>query len=302
MDGSGFVERRQGERRQGERRSALRDSPDRRSGERRAVSAGMAAVFLMAAAPSARADVYVRRNPKGILEATNLPGRDGFELKYRSKGTLIHSAGFRLRPSTRSEYNHHIEAASRLYGVDVNLVRAVIQVESEFDFRAVSTAGAQGLMQLMPFTAKRFGVANPFDPRQNIFGGVQYLRWLLDQFNGDVVLACAGYNAGERAVWRYGGVPPYRETQNYVRKIQALLQHSGWPEAPVVTVASSAPLSSVPPAAAPAAASVPAAAKPAKPSPPKVLYRWTDARGVLHMAETPPGGGAAYTKVVRSAD
>ena len=94
--------------------------------------------------------------------------------------------------------------------------------ESQFDRAAVSHAGARGLMQLMPATAARFGVTNIFDPRQNIDAGVKYMRWLLDTFGGDVVLALAGYNAGEGAVMKYGrNVPPYRETQEYVRRITA---------------------------------------------------------------------------------
>src|SRR4029077_1892000 len=105
----------------------------------------------------------------------------------------------------------------------VDLVKAVISVESEFDQWAVSSKGAQGLMQLMPFTARRFGVIDAFDARQNIFGGVQYLRFLLDLFSGDVSFALAGYNAGENAVARYRGVPPYKETKNYVQKILGLL-------------------------------------------------------------------------------
>src|SRR6185436_19110880 len=107
------------------------------------------------------------------------------------------------------EYDPHISAASSLYNVNADLVKAVIAVESEFDPLAVSSKGAQGLMQLMPFTARRFGVVNSFDARQNIFGGVQYLKLLLDLFSGDVSLALAGYNAGENAVLRYKGVPPY---------------------------------------------------------------------------------------------
>ena len=101
-------------------------------------------------------------------------------------------------------------------------MRAIIQVESDFDHLARSSKGAQGLMQLMPATARALRAsATPSIPRQNIFGGVQYLRFLLDMFGGDVTLAAAAYNAGENAVIRYNGVPPYRETRGYVGKIQA---------------------------------------------------------------------------------
>ncbi|KAA0682305.1 lytic transglycosylase domain-containing protein [Roseomonas genomospecies 6] len=108
------------------------------------------------------------------------------------------------------------------YGLDPALVMAVIRVESAFRSDAVSPKEAAGLMQLIPDTAERFGVSDVFDPAQNIRGGVRYLRWLLAYFQGDVTLALAGYNAGERAVDRFRGVPPYEETRNYVRAIRRL--------------------------------------------------------------------------------
>jgi soluble lytic murein transglycosylase-like protein len=110
------------------------------------------------------------------------------------------------------------ESASR-NGVDPLLIYSIMHRESSFRRMAVSPKGARGLMQLMPGTAARFGVANIFDPRQNIEGGTRYVRFLLDTFDGDVRLALAGYNAGEGAVMKYGGVPPYSETQEYVRRI-----------------------------------------------------------------------------------
>lgn len=113
------------------------------------------------------------------------------------------------------------------YGLDPRLVLAVIAVESNFQHRAVSPKNAQGLMQLIPATAERFGVGDPFNPAENIRGGMQYLRWLLRTFNGDLSLALAGYNAGERAVLKHRGVPPYSETQQYVKKVHALYGCSG---------------------------------------------------------------------------
>ena len=107
--------------------------------------------------------------------------------------------------------------------LDPRLIRAVIAAESCANPRAVSHAGAKGLMQLMPATARRFGVSDAFDPKQNIGGGVRYLRWLLDYFNGDLKLALAGYNAGEGRVRQYNGVPPFKETRRYVKKVLALL-------------------------------------------------------------------------------
>ncbi len=105
------------------------------------------------------------------------------------------------------------------YGLDIPLVLAVIRAESNFNPKALSPKNAHGLMQLIPATAKRFGVKDIWDPLQNIRGGMAYLRWLLDNFEGNEKLALAGYNAGENAVLRYRGIPPYAETRNYVRKV-----------------------------------------------------------------------------------
>ena len=119
-----------------------------------------------------------------------------------------------------ASYDELIDKASAAYSVPSNLVRAVIEVESGFDERAVSRTGAKGLMQLMPETARRFNVDDPFDARQNIEGGVRYLRQLLDQF--PLKLAVAAYNAGENAVRRFRGVPPYAETRGYVARVLRL--------------------------------------------------------------------------------
>ena len=104
-------------------------------------------------------------------------------------------------------------------GVDPRFIHAVIKQESKYDPKAVSPVGAEGLMQMMPATAKRFGLKDPFDATANVAAGTKYLKWLLKRFDGDVSLALAGYNAGEGAVDKYKGVPPYSETQNYVKKI-----------------------------------------------------------------------------------
>ncbi|WP_225764147.1 lytic transglycosylase domain-containing protein [Stenotrophomonas sp. Marseille-Q4652] len=119
-------------------------------------------------------------------------------------------------------YQNEIAAAAREFGVEEAVVRAVIHAESAFNPMALSRAGAQGLMQLMPPTARRFGVSDSYDAAQNIRGGVQYLSWLLKRFNGDLTLAAAGYNAGEGAVDRHGGVPPYSETRYYVQRVAQL--------------------------------------------------------------------------------
>lgn len=127
----------------------------------------------------------------------------------------------KIRLNTNA-YGDEIAAASRKYGVDEAVVRAIIHAESSFNPNAVSRVGAQGLMQLMPATARRFGVGDSFDASQNIRGGVQYLAWLLKRFDGDLTRVAAGYNAGEGAVEKYKGVPPYAETQRYVERVSKL--------------------------------------------------------------------------------
>jgi soluble lytic murein transglycosylase-like protein len=301
------VDRRVADRRQGERRAASRGGADRRQADRRMGRAGASVLAAAVAltALSAEAQIYTRRNSNGTVEATNVPDAADFRLTYIGKGTLIHSAAFRLRPNYNGEFNHHIDAAATLHGVSTELVRAVIQVESEFDPLARSSKGAQGLMQLMPDTARRMGVANALDPRQNIFGGVRYLRQLLDMFRGDVALTAAAYNAGENAVTRYGGVPPFRETRGYVQKVQSLLSGfvpsvqaasfitptTGGIEAAVASIRASSPTAARRPVAAPAR---PARVTPARP---RVFYKWTDAGGVVHVGQTPPSEGIVYTMI-----
>lgn len=270
--------------------------PDRRFGQRRGAIVLAAGMALMAAGTS-EAQIYTRRNANGIIEATNVPDEPGFRLMY-GKGTLIHSRGFR-RIAYSGQFDKDIRDAASVFGVAADLVRAVIAVESEFDPHAVSSKGAQGLMQLMPFTARRFGVVNAFDPRQNIFGGVQYLRVLLDLFGGDVSLACAGYNAGENAVLRYKGIPPYKETQGYVRKIQTLLGGTGsyWaktPSGPTTHATSYAPSNP----GLRAARATPAKRPVAKPAlKPRTYYKYRDGAGVVHVAHVAPPEGTLYTMI-----
>ncbi len=121
-------------------------------------------------------------------------------------------------------YVDEVRAAAALHGVEEAFVRAVIHAESAFNLKALSNKGAQGLMQLMPATAERFGVTDPFSARDNIHGGTAYLAWLLKRFDGDFRLAAAGYNAGEGAVDRFSGVPPYAETQVFVERVGILLE------------------------------------------------------------------------------
>jgi soluble lytic murein transglycosylase-like protein len=142
-----------------------------------------------------------------------------------SEGFVSTTEAFRALPATIA-YNDTITEAAALYELDPNLIRAIIRAESAFNPFAVSRAGAQGLMQLMPEVAEELNVLDPFDPRQNIFGGARYLRWLLDRNDGNLDLAVASYNAGPGAVARYNGIPPYRETRNYVKKVNSFLKNA----------------------------------------------------------------------------
>ena len=168
--------------------------------------------------------VYTYKRNDGSKLLTNVPDKSLpllSTLAYQSfdkgwTGSAFKSGNWKLN---REAYNETILAMANEKAVDPNLVRAVIHAESSFNPTAVSRTGAMGLMQLMPGTAARFGVGNAFDPQENIRGGVTYLRFLLDKFNGDVRLAAAGYNAGEGAVMKYGGVPPYNETTQYVARV-----------------------------------------------------------------------------------
>ena len=137
------------------------------------------------------------------------------------KTTSFNSSGFsnQSKSLNRDNYDHIISNLSNKYGVSAGLVKAVMHTESSFNPNARSPVGAQGLMQLMPATAQRFKVSNAYDPQQNIEGGVKYLGWLLKRFDGNLTLALAGYNAGEGNVDKYGGIPPFRETKDYVQRV-----------------------------------------------------------------------------------
>ena len=171
--------------------------------------------WVLVSRQSGEADIYMRRDERGVVHFTNIPKGPGYRTLLRTK-----PARGRLRPRRdTTEFDSLIRAASRRHGVEFSLVKAVIKAESAFDIRALSPAGARGLMQLMPATAAMHGVSNIYSPNQNIEGGVRHLRLLLDRYDGNLTLTLAAYNAGSKAVQRYNGVPPYRETRQYVRRV-----------------------------------------------------------------------------------
>jgi soluble lytic murein transglycosylase-like protein len=155
--------------------------------------------------------------PDGTTHFTNAPTDPRYQRMGFTTGT---QAGWlRLPQGDPAPYTREITEAANRYGLPERLVTAVIRAESGFNPRAISSKGAQGLMQLMPSTASVLGVRNSFDPRENIEGGVRHLRGLIDRFPGNLPFAIAAYNAGEKAVTAYGGIPPYPETQDYVGKV-----------------------------------------------------------------------------------
>jgi len=170
--------------------------------------------------------IYVYEEPGGSLRFSSKPPPAGVDAKVftaKDAGFSVYRSPSRGRERLfLNTYSQLIENASRAHNLDSSLVRAVIHVESAFNPAAISPKGAQGLMQLMPFMASHLEVRDPFAPEQNIAGGVKHLAFLIDRYNGNLRLALAAYNAGEEAVRRHGGVPPYRETINYIQRVLEL--------------------------------------------------------------------------------
>jgi len=212
--GSAAERRDAGDRREGERRAQSRGGLDRRRSQRRCQLLGhalLASLTISAPAPMKTAKVrpplpVSSRSPTEREETNVIPPDDP------------------VTAPPRGPYDDLIIEAARLYSLDPQLIRSVVQVESAFNPTAVSPAGAKGLMQLRPRLARELGVRNPFDPRQSIMGGARFLRRLIDMHEGNIRLALASYNAGPRNVKRYGGVPPFQETQNYIKRIIELLE------------------------------------------------------------------------------
>ena len=209
-------ERRAEDRRTGERRHTASQGGarrhERRQGSRRRQIAGAG---LLAAAAFAGVKSYSPQNTSWRLQPPT-----------QSESTVDVEEDFRLPQYNKEALEPYIQEAAAKHGVNPDLVRAVVQTESQFNPLAVSPVGAKGLMQLMPNTAKAVGLEDPFDPRQNVLSGTKYLSMMLDRFNGNTALALAGYNAGPGNVRRYRGVPPFGETRGYLKKIQHLVAGS----------------------------------------------------------------------------
>jgi soluble lytic murein transglycosylase len=174
-------------------------------------------VIWLATVPSFAGAVYSYVDEEGVMVFSNLGGE-------RNPATIAEASPGQSR--TRSNFIPLITQFSNQYGVDEDLVTAIIRVESDFDPNAVSTKECKGLMQLHPATASRFGVRNIFDPADNIEGGIKFLTYLMDAFDNRIDYVLAAYNAGENVVRRYGGIPPYQETIGYVKRVKSLYQRA----------------------------------------------------------------------------
>jgi soluble lytic murein transglycosylase-like protein len=167
----------------------------------------------------AQGEVYVCRDRSGAVLFTNTPDRSGCQVYGSKVATTFTPKKVQENKRHPAAFDQDIRRIGKRYNIDPPLIKAIIYAESYFDPRAVSRRGAQGLMQLMPDTARELQVSDPFNPRENIDGGTRYMRYLLDNFNNDLVLSLAAYNAGPGAVKRSGGVPKIHETRRYVNKV-----------------------------------------------------------------------------------
>ncbi len=181
------------------------------------VLAGILGALLVA--PSVRAEIYMYRDAKGTVCFSNAPSAPGYQPYMEDFTAPRGFARWRPDPARRTAFDKIISDAAHRYAVDEALVKAVIRAESDFVPYARSPKGALGLMQLMPATARMHNVSRVFDPRDNVEGGVKHLQSLLSRYQGNVRLALAAYNAGEDAVERYNGVPPYSETVEYLNRV-----------------------------------------------------------------------------------
>jgi hypothetical protein len=184
----------------------------------------MFVLCLLLKSKDANAQIYTYTDENGITVLTSKePDTSRYIVKnHGCFGTCRKGVNWVNTPLKPKIYQTHINKASVTFGVDKALVRAIIHAESWFEHKALSKAGAQGLMQLMPATQERFNVEDPHDPQQNINAGVEYLAWLMEEFNQDMNRVIAAYNAGENAVKRHNGVPPFSETKEYLRRVNIL--------------------------------------------------------------------------------
>jgi len=174
----------------------------------------LALVLVPAQAP---ADIYRYTDENGVMHFTNAPTSGKFKLFMRERKVFISKLD-------SNQFDPIISEASKKYGIEAPLIKAVIKAESDFDPNAISHKGARGLMQIMPMNYRLLNVENPFDPNQSIEGGARYLRDMLDRYKGSVNLSLAAYNAGPGAVDRHGGVPPYPETTEYIERVMRYYQ------------------------------------------------------------------------------
>jgi soluble lytic murein transglycosylase-like protein len=162
------------------------------------------------------ADIYVYADKEGVLHFTNVPTSSN---SSNYKVYIKETPNKPLESNITDLYDHVISEASHTHGVPFSLLKALIKTESDFNPRAVSSAGARGLMQLMPENIKTLKIKNPFDPRENVMGGTRYLKQLISRFNGKLPLALAAYNAGPGVVEKYRQIPPFKETENFVKQV-----------------------------------------------------------------------------------
>jgi len=175
-------------------------------------------VFGSAVSSFAVGDIYKYIDENGIIHFTNVPTDPSYQYNLFIR-EITKKSPLKISRYSSNVYDEMITEASHKHGVSFPLLKAVIKVESDFNPRAVSRAGALGLMQIMPENAKAFRMRDPFDPRENILTGTQYFRELLEQFNGKLQLALAAYNAGPNVVARYNSIPPIKETEDYVERV-----------------------------------------------------------------------------------
>jgi len=185
----------------------------------RAIVVAGAVIMLLFAGQSALGSMYLCQGTGGSVQFTNAPTSAACTPYALQKTGWMATSVRSFSAISKGDYDQHIRRIGRRYSVDPPLIKAIIQTESDFDHRAVSRRGALGLMQLMPETARELHVSDPFDPLENIEGGTRYLRKLLDNFENNLILSLAAYNAGPGLVERTGGVPAIDETRNYVKKV-----------------------------------------------------------------------------------